>query len=700
MILARAKDASVTRMSFYPRFARVLPFALILLCGLVAYGNTFHVPFVFDDHTSILLNESIHDLRTFLAEGWKVNPRRFVGYLTLSANYHFGGPNVVGYHAVNLGIHLLSALLVYALARTTFQTPFLKKEVEGSSFILHPSSFVPLLAALLFVVHPVQTQAVTYIVQRLASLATMFYLLSLVLFIQARLRLDFHVSSPASRVPKVDGPGTSDSGHGKRKLVPILLLAASAFSAVLAMRTKEIAFTLPFAILLYEFSFFPGGRKRNLLFLLPILATVVIVPLGLMGSDRSLGEMLSDVSEQTRVQTDMPRLHYLFTQFRVIVTYLRLLVLPLNQNLDYDYPVFTTFLTPPVFLSFLLLASLLALAVYLYRRSRLTNPQPLPPQTRLLGFGILWFFLTLSVESSLIPIEDVIYEHRLYLPSVGAFIALSTAAGFLSQGRSARFLWIASFTALVLLTGATWQRNRVWGDAVSLWHDVVRKSPNKARPHDNLGFALLYDKDEVDRAIGEFQTALKLDPYFFSSRHALGVAFMRKGRTEEAAEQFRLASSLRPNSAEAQCNLANALIQSGRFRDAVDAYTVCLDLEPADASARYNLGIAYYETRNADAAVVQFSQTLALNPDHFGARYNLGVIFAEKGMPGRAAEQFEHVIRQRPDLAGARFNLGQAYLKLGRRDAAIEQMEEAIRLNPQNSEYRSVLAEEKSRTRE
>src|SRR3990172_7694965 len=151
-------------------------------------------------------------------------------------------------------------------------------------------------------------------------------------------------------------------------------LAGSVLSAVLAMKTKEFAFTLPLAVLLYEASFFGGAWKRRLLYLLPVLLTLPIVPLSVLAAGKPAAELLSDVSGQVRMGTDIPRRHYLFTQFRVIVTYLRLLVLPVDQNLDYDYPVYTAFFTPPVFLSSLLLASLFAVAIYLYRLNSRSSP--------------------------------------------------------------------------------------------------------------------------------------------------------------------------------------------------------------------------------------------------------------------------------------------------------------------------------------
>ena len=173
---------------------------LILLAGIIVYSNTFQVPFVLDDQSSIVNNVAIRKPgNVFYAYklGHKFLQNRFIVFLTFALNYQFGGLNVTGFHVVNLLIHLLSALLVYALLRLTFQTPYFQQAAVGpepettpNSSLLTPHFSIPLFAALLFVVHPVQMQAVTYVVQRMTSLATMFYLLSMVMYVKARLEIE------------------------------------------------------------------------------------------------------------------------------------------------------------------------------------------------------------------------------------------------------------------------------------------------------------------------------------------------------------------------------------------------------------------------------------------------------------------------------------------------------------------------------
>ena len=565
--------------------------ALILLLGTLAYSNSFRVPFVLDDLESIVSNETIRSLGNFLpgGSGLDFHFRRWVAYFTFALNYRIGGLNVTGYHVANLAIHLGTAALVYVLGRLTFRTPFL-----AGSRLAPKAGIVALLAALLFVAHPVQTQAVTYVVQRLTSLCTFFYLLSLVLYVWGRLHLD------DGRTPRA-----------------WLLMAGSLLAAVLAMFTKEIAFTLPLVALLCEVSFFRGAWRQRLLFLLPLLLTLMIIPVLVI-----TGQELSAEGTLLQARADIPRGDYLFTQFPVIVTYLRLLLLPINQNLDYDYPVYSTFFTPPVFLSFILLAGLLGLAMWLYRSSiphaqTAAGLQSQAPELRLIAFGILWFFLALSVESGVVPLPDVIFEHRLYLPTVGIVLALAVGIGLAMQRTASlaggRWPLIAAALVIVALTGATWQRNRVWQSEVSLWADVTRKSPGKARPWYNLGTHLT-DSGKPAEAIAPLMQAVSLDPQFADAWHNLGRAYLLTNRVTDAIPPLQTAVKLDPEMDNAAVNLAAALLRSNRPAEAVPLLERVCQRLPAWADARYNLGLAYVGIGNFAAANRELTLLARLSP--------------------------------------------------------------------------------------
>ena len=641
---------------------------LIVLIGVLVYSNSFQVPFVYDDESSITQNHVIKNLHDFLLEGsgYRYNPRRFLGYLSIALNYHWGGLDVTGYHIFNLAVHIATALLVYILARLTLSTPFCadaglwtadreQTRQPGWSW----RSLLPLLAALLFVCHPVQTQAVTYIVQRLASLATLFFVLALVCYLKGRL-----------------GAEASGRAFSAR---PLAWYGIALLAALAAMRTKEISFTLPFVVALFEFSFFRNTLRKKLLFLSPILLCLVVVPLGFLGSERPVGELLSDVSNMTRETVEISRTDYLLTQFSVIATYLRLLVFPVNQNLDYDYPVYTSFFSAPVLLSFLLLLSLLALAGYLHFRADRPGAAPLPrsadagdsdsgapcraPELRLISFGILWFFITLSVESSIIPIRDVIYEHRLYLPSVGAFLAVAAAAVALAQSRRLRWAPFAVLALALVFSAATWLRNDVWQTEISLWRDAAAKSPNKPRPLTNYGFALL-KAGRIDQAFEPLQKALALDLSYPPAYNHLGTAFMKKGMVPDAIAAFQNVVAISPDYAEAHRNLGAALSAAGRMEEAVAQLDRALQLDPNSAAAHYNLGLAHQKMGRLQDAVRDYRSASRLDPKYALPYHNLGTV----------------------------------YLALGQTQDAVRELRKAVALDPTNETFRRNLETVLSRT--
>ncbi len=586
---------------------------LIIAIGILAYSNTFNSPFQWDENDFLVQNPIVKNLSYF----WEPSKAkagdpvfyfflrtRYIGYLTFAINYKLHGFNVLGYHIFNLTIHLFNALLVYFLLLLTFKTPFLK----GSS-LKKSSNLIALFSALIFVSHPLQTEAVTYIYQRLASLVTFFYLFSVVSYIRWRLCLD-------------------DPNISSFKSTPYFIL--SLISTIFAMKTKENALTLPLIIFIYEFFFFSGRIKTRVLRLLPWVLSITIIPLTMIGTDRTIGEVFNLISDPfLYVQAELSRETQLFTQLRVILTYVRLLFLPIHQNLDYDYPVYHSFFIPQVFLSLLFHLAVIGLAFYLFYRSRSRIPD-----LRFISFGIFWFYVTLSIESSIISIVIVIFEYRVYLPSIGWAMAITTSAWIAleklklrSPGLEKKIILL--FVVIVILFSVlTYARNEVWRDEIRLWNDVVAKSPNKSRGHFKLGL-ILGKKGRFDEAIREFQTALKLEP----------------------------------NQARVHNNLALIYASQGKLDDAIKEYQIALTINPKDAVVHYNLGILFARMQRLDDAVREFQITLSLNPLDANSHNSLGVIFGLQGHLGEAIKEFERALEIEPNHRNARNNLSQIYKK-------------------------------------
>jgi tetratricopeptide (TPR) repeat protein len=615
------------------------------------------VPFQFDDPRSITEVPFVRDIHQF--PNAATLPRA-VGFFTFALNYRLHGTDVVGYHIVNLIIHILNALLVYALILLSFRTPVLK----GSS-LQASAKLIALFSALLFAGHPIQTQAVTYIAQRFASLATLFYLASLVAYVR-------------SRLASMERPSRYQS---------VVWYMASLISAVLAMKTKEIAFTLPVVIVLFEFLFFKGPMKKRVLVLLPLLFTMVIIPLTLLGTARPLDDMLSDISEATKVHTTGSRGEYLVTEFTVIVTYLRLLFFPANQNLDYDYPLFESFFTPEVVFSFLFLALILGTGAYLLYRDR-----QLHGAGRLTAFGIFWFFITLSVESSIIPIADVIFEHRLYLPSVGFFLSGTSALFWGAERLEARWakaeraVVIALATAVVVFTSLTFARNIVWQSEVSLWEDVIKKSPGKARGYNGLGLAY-FNRGRYDKAIEAFARAIALHPSYGVAFNNIGNAFYRNGLYDRAIEAQTKAITLEPDNAIFRDNRGLSYAATGAYDRAIDDFTKATALDPSYAKSYHNLGFVYHSKGLYLLAIEEYTKAISLDPGNAVFRSNRGLSYAAKGEYERAVEEYTVAIALNPGFVDAYNGRGTAYGLQGRYDEAIADFTRAISLDPGNALY-------------
>jgi tetratricopeptide (TPR) repeat protein len=631
----------------------------------LAYSNTFHVPFQFDDVTRMVQEPYVRDIRQFFdfqGSKWYAGDYAFrmrtAGYFTFALNYWLGGEDVAGYHIVNIVVHTVNALLVYALVVLSLRTPVLREaRMQGKG------RAIALFSALLFASHPVQTEAVTYIVQRLASLATLFYLLSVVSYARWRLGL------------------SGGSSHFRQ----LHWYSLSLVSAILAMKTKETAFTLPVVICLYEAMLFRGRAGKRALPLVPLLLTMLIIPAGLIGAGKPLGEVISDASAATRVQSILSRHDYLATELRVIVTYLRLLFFPFGQNFDYDYPLFHSFSDLPVLLSLFLIVLLLGLAVYLVFREK-----GKASLLRLVSFGIFWFFITLSVESGVVPIADVIFEHRLYLPSAGFFMALA-AAGFvgarwLQDKRKVKMnaaVVVVSVAVIVCFSGLAYARNMVWGSEVSLWRDVIKKSPQKARGYNGLGLAY-YNLRDYDRAIGEFEMAIALYPEYAVALNNMGNAFLREGIYDRAIDAQTRAIALESGNPIFRFNRGVSYDAMGQYDRAIEDYEKAVALDPSYADAYNNLGVVYHRKGQLPQAIEEYTKAVALNPGNSLYHYDRGLAYASSGRIDLAVADFDDAIALSPGIASFYTNRGFAYAMTGRPEQAAADFGQACERGDEN----------------
>lgn len=412
MITSKFKGLAGTKKNF-------INISLIIILATIIYSNTFYASFHFDDTPAIVENYAIH--RFDLKEIFSSSSRPILD-LTFALNYHFGKLDVFGYHLVNLMLHIANGVMLYFILLRTINHVNSRNPVNPTNFR------VPLYASLIFIAHPIQTQAVTYIVSRSSVLATTFYLLTLLLFIKA---FDKRSNNDNPPVPPLEKGG--DGGFVQRveskaqhALRSKLYFFGAFVASCLGMGTKQEAATLPLMLLIYDFYFISIGDwkalKGHYKVHLAMFSTLAIV---LYLSFSGLQTYISfDYAKGVPMPQESPitSFQYFLTQLHVIPYYVKLLFIPTNLNLDYDWPITRNIGLPTVFF-FFLLTSLILLSIILFRKARL------------ISFGIIWFFVTLSVTSSFIVIYDVIFEHRLYLPSIGFAIVIAFMISGISKLR-------------------------------------------------------------------------------------------------------------------------------------------------------------------------------------------------------------------------------------------------------------------------
>lgn len=604
--------------------------------GMLIYSNVLlNSVFLFDDFDYVVGNPAITDLYSM-----NMSDPRQIGYFTFALNYIIGQDDPFGYHLFNVILHIGNSLLVFLLLQV------LLKVIAGGR---EPSDFHRysiFLAALIFLVHPIQTQAVSYVTQRFTSLAVFFYIFAVYLFIKARIQQEQRYRWTG-------------------------LYVAAIISTVLAMKTKEISFTIPFLLLLIEtlvFSRSVLGKKR-FLYLLPFAATLVIIPLSIFGPDWGLLDRGARVAEITRVDkisdlTERSSLNYLYTQFRAVVVYLKTILLPVGLRLIYDFPVSRKFFEPRVVASFLLLVSLFSGALYCWRKgSTILEDMEMYVSYRMVGFGIFWFFITISVESSVIPIKDVIFEHRVYLPSVGffmsgAFVIMLISDRLLRNVTPLARVIIPSILICVPLSIGTYNRNEVWTDEVKLWEDVIRKSPEKPIGYNNRGTAFakkgeyLLALDDLNKTILFFPKTREdsekwenadMSPSNMAKTYTVrGDIYMAMGDVEKARDDYVRAKDQFVTSVNVGETLitADQFVKKGAFIHAIEEYNRILQRDPENINALNDRANTYSRMNRFTEAIGDFTRIIAIKPDFVLANYNRGVAYAWSSNPERALEDF------------------------------------------------------------
>ncbi len=650
--MARPKpDPGVT----FPRWTIVAAGASVAAAGLAVYANSFFGPFVFDDLLSIPGNVTLHSFQTALMPpggGLTVSGRPIVN-LSLAVNYAISADQVWSYHAANLLIHLLAGLCLFGIIRRTLASQPARLGSPGALRRAENATFVAWAVALLWTVHPLQTESVTYLVQRAESLMGLFYLSTLYCFIRAA--ESGQTGVPIKGRPEPDGASQWFVG--------------SVVACFLGMATKEVMVSAPVIVLLYDRTFLAGSfrnawRTRGRYYCAMASSWILLGGLVLGASNRG---------GTAGVGVGISFWAYGATQFQALAHYLWLSFWPHPLVIDYGVrwaQSVWAVISYALGIGVLLVATLVALA----RRP---------------AFGFLgaWFFAILAPTALVPGTRQTLAEHRMYLALVPVMVVLVLGLRA-SLGRRAGG---GVLVVALLFACLTVERNGDYRSDEVLWGGAVAARPENAAARNNYG-NILSRQGHTDQALVQYAEAIRISPRYAEAYFNAGNALAGIGRLPEAIDRFQEAIVLDPNDAEAHDHLGAALVQAGRRVEGIRHYEAALRLRPSSPDYHNDLGNALRADGRIQEAVGEYRSALRLKPDFAAAHNDLGNAYREGDRQADAIAEYQEALRINPSLPEVRNNLGISLLLSGRTPEAIAQFESALRDNPRLGQVHRNLA--------
>ena len=613
---------------------------LLVVAVCVPYANSFHGPFVFDDVPSIVENQSIRRLgsaRILAAPPEAVTTTgRPVVNLSLAVNYAIGGLAVEGYHVVNLALHLLAALALFALVRRTLLLPTMSAQFGASA------TGLALAVAVLWANHPLQTESVTYVVQRAEVIVGLFYLLTLYCFLRG-----------------------ATGVHGNA------WYAAAVGSCALGMASKEVMVSAPLMAVLYDRTFITGSFRESLRrrwrWWLALAATWALLPF--------LQQISGHRGGSAGFGLGITAWQYARTQFGCIIHYLRLAFWPSPLVLDYgSHIAHGAVEVVPYALAVLTLVGVTVAGLAMRRTW---------------GFLGAWLFAILAPSSSVVPLTtQTEAEHRMYLPLV-AVVALVVLASYRAIGRlglGSRWVMAALVAVAAAVLGfGTYQRNKDYQSELVLWDDTVRKCPLNDRAYLTRGSAY-YLKGQPDAALKDYDQAIALNSRNAKAYVGRGNVLSDQGRYDEALKDYSNALTLNPGLADAHYGRGTIFILKGELDAAITEFNRAIEHDPEFVQAYYQRATVYEAKGDLDAAIDSYDQVVRLRPDHAEAYNSRGSDYDHKGQIEAATRDYDRAIALRPDFAEAYSNRCSARDVKGQFGAAIKDCDKAIDLRPNFAE--------------
>lgn len=664
-------------------YSIIPPFILSAITAIVYYPS-LHYEFQFDDIANITKH---FDIRYNSFKALKFSGSRWISYWINSIHYGIGKFDPFSYRVGNMCIHTLNGMLIYFVFKTALAN--LKKD----SFFKANGIVIAFATAMLFLLHPVQTQTVSYVIQgELEGLATMA-ILGMILCIM-----------------KMEQAKTTFAKG---------ILGISLFGiAILSTGTKEIAIISPALFLLIDWFFIAQGEWQSFkkrLWIYGILALVIISMYLLMLKTSFFAKILEQKKNNIgNVITSTPDAmitpySFFISQFKVILHYLWIFIWPFNISVEYDWVLSRGLLSPDCFFP------LLTLLVIAYAIGKLLYRNP----SNLIGFGALWFAICMAPRSSIIPSPELLVDYKTYMASMGWIFLIASGLVYLfikladSYKKTVPIFmtaWapLAACTLLAVPLGITTvQRNTVWRSGLEFWENIIANAPGKARAYNNYGVELSQKLQKFGTAIPYFQKAIAMDSKYPDPCNNLAVAYSHLGKTDEAIAALKQGLNINPYYPEGYNNLASFFLLKKDHVQAEKALQIALKLRPYYGKAFFNMGRVYLERgeqekawqffkdactkadldtdigfatfgkmslalKKYDDAIIGYKKALEINPQYPDAMFNLANAFFLKEQYQQAISVYETLVAHNPQETRAWYNLGEAYLKISQPSKALE----------------------------
>ncbi len=658
-------------------FQLLIPPAILGFITWLFYYPSLRYPFQFDDLANITKKFSIRFDNPFTR--WYSNPR-WIGDLLNRINYQLTEFNPLSYRIFNVLIHIFSGAFLFFFILNL--CAFLKKD----TFLKKNSYLIATITTALFLLHPVQTQAVSYVIQaRLEGLATLFIVASLYFFTKAFLV--------------------------KNKVTSVILLLTSMIITYLSFGTKEMVVSAPFLILAVDWFFISDENwikfKKRIPFYLIFFVTFSIILINYL-SLNLVKEIFSLKMAVTNNRGNILTKHahdlitakdFFISSFKVILHYLLIYLWPFNISVEYDWKLSDSFFDMDVFFPFIILSGLVGFIIY----------SMINKKFKFVAFGLTWFFFAIAPRSSIIPSSELICDYKAYLASIGWLFIFAVILTFFIQQLGSYLTkkikhlpftqndlainWVILLLLSCGLGFSSYERNLVWQTPVDFWQDIVIKAPNKARAHNNLGVALA-EAARYDEAIKEYQKAINLDQFYSDPLSNLGVVYSIKGEIDKAISAFKKAIYIFPHYPEAYNNIGKLLIEKKQFDQAELALNNALKLRPYYGKAFLNLGNLYLAKNEPEKALEYYEKATQGDLDNKEGFFALGQLCMQLKKYEKAIEAYKNSIKKGAgDHPAVLFNLANAYFLNNQFDNAKFIYQKLVTAHPFEAKYLYNLAE-------